>query len=107
MRILLDGKDLPRRLASKLVGHEVSTVQRSGWSGVKNGKLLALAATQFDVLLAMDSNLEYQQSLATLLIGVLVIQAMSNHIEHLEPAVPKILEELKHLPPRLLHRVAC
>lgn len=105
MRILLD-EDLPRRLANRLVGHEGSTVQRSGWSGVKNGKLLALAATQFDVLLTMDSNLEYQQNLATLPIAVLVIQAVSNRIQHLEPVVPNILQELKHFPPRSLRRVA-
>ena len=105
MRILLD-EDLPRRLASRLVGHEVSTVQRCGWAGVKNGKLLVLAATQFDVLLTMDSNLEYQQNLATLPIGVLVIQAVSNRIEHLEPVVPNILQELKHFPARSLRRVA-
>lgn len=29
----------------------------NGWSGVKNGKLLALAATKFDVFLTMDGNL--------------------------------------------------
>jgi hypothetical protein len=105
MRILLD-EDLPRRLGGKLVGHEVSTVQRSGWSGIKNGKLLALAATQFDVFLTMDGNLEYQQNLATLPIAVLVIEALSNRIEHLEPVVPNILRELNHLPLRSLRRVA-
>ena len=50
MRILLDESD-PSRLAAMLVGHEAVSVQRRGWSGVKNGKLLALAATEFDVLL--------------------------------------------------------
>jgi hypothetical protein len=59
MRILLD-EDLPRRFGALLVGHEVTTVPQCGWSGVKNGKLLALAATQFDVFLTMDKNLEYQ-----------------------------------------------
>ena len=107
MRILLDEKNLPRRLASRLVGHEVLIVQRSGWSGVKNGKLLVLAATQFDVLFTMDSKLEYQQNLATLPIGVLVIQAVSKRIEHLEPVVPNILQELQHFLPRPLRRVAC
>lgn len=48
MRILLD-EDLPRRLAAMLVSHDVSTVQRSGWTGIKNGKLLGLAASEFDV----------------------------------------------------------
>lgn len=65
MRILLD-EDLPRRLAAILAGHEVSTVQRSGWTGIKNGKLLGLAAAEFDVFLTMDGNLEFQQNLATL-----------------------------------------
>jgi predicted nuclease of predicted toxin-antitoxin system len=64
MRILLD-EDIPRRLAALLVGHEVSTVQRSGWSGVKNGRLLGLAAAEFDVFLTMDSDLEFQQNLST------------------------------------------
>ncbi|MBI5909131.1 MAG: DUF5615 family PIN-like protein [Betaproteobacteria bacterium] len=58
MRILLD-EDLPRRLAAMLVGHEVSIVQRSGWTGIKNGKLLGLAASEFDVFLTMDGNLEF------------------------------------------------
>lgn len=62
MRILLD-EDLPRRLAALLVGHDVSTVLRSGWAGIKNGKLLGLAAAEFDVLLTMDQNLEFQQDL--------------------------------------------
>jgi predicted nuclease of predicted toxin-antitoxin system len=54
MRILLD-EDLPRRLCALLAEHEASTVPRNGWAGVKNGKLLALAATQFDIFLTMDS----------------------------------------------------
>ncbi len=104
MRILLD-EDLPRRLGPLLVGHEVSTVQRSGWSGVKNGKLLGLAASQFDVFLTMDGNLEFQQNLAALPIAVLVVVAVSNRMEHLVPLVPDILKELNHLPPKSLHRV--
>jgi predicted nuclease of predicted toxin-antitoxin system len=104
MRILLD-EDLPRRFGALLVGHEVTTVPRCGWSGVKNGKLLALAATQFDVFLTMDKNLEYQQNMATLPIAVLVLEAVSNRIAHLAPLVPSVLRELNHLPPRTLRRV--
>lgn len=104
MRILLD-EDLPRRLAELLVGHEVFTVQRSGWSGVKNGELLGLAAAEFDVFLTMDRNLEFQQNLAALPIAVLVVEAVSNRMEHLVAMVPAILNELNHLPPRSLRRV--
>ena len=104
MRILLD-EDLPRRLGELIVGQQVSTVQRSGWSGVKNGKLLALAAVGFDVFLTMDGHLEFQQNLANLPIAVLVVEAVSNRMEHLVPVVPNILKELDHLPPQSLRRV--
>jgi predicted nuclease of predicted toxin-antitoxin system len=104
MRILLD-EDIPRRLSEQLTGHEVSTVQRCGWSGVKNGKLLALAATEFDVFLTMDSNLEHQQNLKTLPIAVLVMLAVSNRMEYLLPLVPSVLSELTHIPPKTLRRI--
>ena len=105
MRILLD-EDLPRRLATHLIGHDCDTVQRSGWSGVKNGKLLALAATRFDVFLTMDQNLEFQQNMSALPLSVLVVRAASNRIEHLLPLVPVILQELNHIKPKSL-RHAC
>ena len=104
MRILLD-EDLPWPLARLLVGHEVQSVQRVGWSGTNNGKLLALAATQFDVMLTMDGNLEYQQNLVTLPIAVLVVEAVSNRVQDLEPLVPPILRELGLVRPRTLRRV--
>ena len=104
MRILLD-EDLPRRLGMMLTGHEASTVQRSGWSGIKNGKLLALAATKFDVFLTMDGGLEFQQNLRNLPIAVLIVEAVSNRMEHLGPIIPDMLQELNHLAPRTLRRL--
>ena len=101
MRILRD-EDLPRRLGQNLSDHEVSTVQQKGWAGVKNGKLLALAATQFDVFLTMDQNLEYLQNLSTLPIAVLVLKATSNRLEDLMPLTPIILHELNHIKPNTL-----
>jgi predicted nuclease of predicted toxin-antitoxin system len=104
MRILLD-EDIPRRLGALILGHEVTTVQRSGWAGIKNGKLLALAADTLDVFVTMDQNLEYQQNLQTLPIAVVVVEAVSNRIEHLSPLVPSILRELSQMPPRALRRI--
>ena len=43
MRILLD-ECVPRRLRGELPGHDVQTVPELGWSGKKNGELLALMA---------------------------------------------------------------
>jgi predicted nuclease of predicted toxin-antitoxin system len=59
MRILLD-ESLPKDLAPLIAGHQVTTVQATGWSSVNNGRLLALAATQFDVFITADRKLEFQ-----------------------------------------------
>ncbi len=69
MRVLLD-ECVPQGLRAELPGHEVKTVAEAGWAGAKNGTLLQLAATQFDVLLTVDRNLEYQQSFLGLTIAV-------------------------------------
>jgi Domain of unknown function (DUF5615) len=105
MRILLD-EDLPRQLTAHLAGHACDTVQRVGWSGTKNGKLLSLAATRFDVFLTMDRNLEFQQNLSTLPVAIIVLEARSNRIEHLLPLVPVLLQLLDHLPPKSLQYVS-
>lgn len=78
---------------------------QSAWAGMKNGKLLAPAATKFDVFLTMDQNLEFQQNLASLPVAVLVIEAVSNRIEDLAPLVPEILKQLNHIQPGTLRRV--
>jgi predicted nuclease of predicted toxin-antitoxin system len=64
MRILLD-ENLPRKLAAYLIGHQCRTVVECGWSGKKNGELLAEADPLFDALLTLDKNLPYQQNLTT------------------------------------------
>ena len=59
MRVLLD-ECVPRALRKDLPGHDVKTVGQAGWPGVENGALLRLAEVEFDVLLTVDRNLEYQ-----------------------------------------------
>lgn len=105
MRILLD-ESLPRDLAPLLAGHDVTTVRAAGWSSVKNGKLLALAASKFDLFLTADRNLEFQQNLTTLPIAVLVLRARNNRIQALEPLVPEVLKALNHIPPRTLRKIS-
>ena len=82
------------------------TVQRRGWASIKNGKLLALAAGEFDVLLAADKGMEYQQNLVSLPVSILIVLARSNRIEDLAFAVPAILSALAELQPRTLRKVA-
>ena len=80
--------------------HEVRTVVEMGWSGIKNGKLLALAASEFDVFITVDNNLPYQQNLTALSVAVIVLDAMSNELPALLPLVPVLERALSSLKPR-------
>jgi predicted nuclease of predicted toxin-antitoxin system len=93
VKVLLD-ECLPRRLAAELTGHEVKTVPRAGWAGIKNGELLKLAEADFNVFVTVDRNLSFQQNLAQLKIAVIVLRAKSNRFQDLLPLVPKILTVL-------------
>lgn len=104
MRILLD-ESLPRRLSRALAEHTVTTVVEAGWSGVKNGRLLALAAEQFDVFVTADRNLQYQQNLAALPLAVIVLVAHNNRLPTLLPLVPELLACLEKISPKSLIRV--
>lgn len=90
MRILLD-ESIPIDFAQDLTGLDVQTVKRLGWAGLKNGALLRQAVGQFQVLVTMDKNLQFQQNLAAHSIGVVLIRAHSNRLDDLRPLVPQIL----------------
>ena len=99
MRLLLD-ECVPARLKKALPRHEVSTVVLQGWSGVKNGKLLALAAASFDVFVTVDKNLAYQQNQSNLPLVVLVLDSVSNELPALLELVPALEQALISLKPR-------
>ena len=57
MKILLD-ECVTKRLKTHLSQHEIKTVTEKGWSGLKNGQLMAAASGEgFDILLTIDKNL--------------------------------------------------
>jgi hypothetical protein len=70
-----------------------------GWAGVKNGELLQLAARQFDVLLTVDRNLEYQQSFAGLALAVIVVHTPGNDVAVLRPLMPALLAAISETKP--------
>ena len=78
-------------LRNDIPGHEVKTVAEVGWAGAKNGELLRLAAAEFDVLITVDRNLEYQQSFEGLSLAVIVVHGPSNDITVLRPLMPAVL----------------
>jgi hypothetical protein len=72
VKILFDqGTPVPLRLA--LSQHTVFTAYELGWTEFDNGKLLAAAETEFDVLITTDKNLRYQQNLGARRLAILVL----------------------------------
>lgn len=104
MRVLID-ENLPRKLAGYLPGHDCRTVAECGWAGRKNGELLSLAASSFDVLLTLDKSVPYQQDLSSGSIAVLIIRARSNRIQDLLPCVQECLAGIERIRPGEVIRV--
>lgn len=104
MRILLK-ESAPSFIGPLSMGKAVATVQRKGWASIKNAKLLALAAGEFDVLLTADKGMGDQQNLAALPVSILTVIAPSNRLEDLAAAVAANLATLAELPLRTLRRV--
>jgi hypothetical protein len=70
---------------------------QEGWSGIKNGQLLALAAQNFDAFITVDKNLPYQQNTSTLPLAVLVLNAETNELVSLLPLIPALDKALTQL----------
>ena len=98
MRVLLD-ESIPIDFANNLTGLDAETVIGLGWAGLKNGALLRRATGQFQVLVTMDKNLQFQQNLAAHAVGVVLVRAISNRIDDLRPLVPQILEAIATVEP--------
>ena len=99
MRVLLD-ECVPKRLGQELIGHTVWTVPQQGWSGKKNGELLALMATaKFEVLLTVDQGIPHQQNLHAASVAVVVMVGLSNQLADLVPLVPGVLAALGTIQP--------
>ena len=69
---------MPKRFRRLLVCHTVRTAFESGLADVQNGRLLARAAGEFDVVITLDQRLVHQQNLSVLPIAVLVLIVPNN-----------------------------
>ncbi len=105
MRILID-ECLNWRLSRALTGYYAVSAQKMGWSGIKNGKLLALAVENgFDVFLTGDRNLSFQQNLTEFTIAVVVLEADGIQLQHTLPLMQKVVALLPTLKPGQVVRV--
>ncbi len=98
MKVLLD-ECVTRYLKSDFTGHEVLTVEEAGFKGLKNGRLLHSISNQWDVLVTVDQNLEYQQNLKLHTIAVIVLKAKRSTYPMLKSLMPQVLITLEKIKP--------
>jgi len=99
MRVLLD-ENIDRLLKGLFAAEfDVATAQERGWQGKENGELLRAAEQEFDAFVTMDTNLEYQQNLGALKLGVIVLRAKSNAYSVIAPLMPQVNAALRSIEP--------
>lgn len=99
MRVLLD-ENLNLRLVRYFDPDcHVTTVDKQRWKGMRNSELLEQAEKTFDVLVTMDKSFEYQQDISKYSIGIIIIFAKSNKLQHIEHAMPKVNKVLRDVQP--------
>ncbi len=87
MKILLD-ENLPKPLKRIFRGHFAATVQEQGFSGTRNGALLARIEGSFNVFLTVEKNLRYQQNLSGRMLAI--VELPTNRLPLLRPIFPRI-----------------
>jgi len=86
-----------------LSGHECTNVQKQGWKGTKNGALLVVAASEFDLFITSDQNIRYQQNLLGSTIAVLELS--TNDLRRIRAAAPMIQSEVSAIKPGAYRRI--
>ena len=72
---------------------------------MKNGELLSAASEKFDVLLTVDRNISYQQTIQNYDLALLIIEGKTTRLQDLEPLVPQVLETLDNIKQGTVERV--
>ncbi|MEO8351690.1 MAG: hypothetical protein ABI680_08160 [Chthoniobacteraceae bacterium] len=73
------------------------------WSGIKNGRLLALLEQEkFDVFITGDRNLEFQQNVPATRVAVTVLAARSTLLRDTLPLMPRVVALLSTVRPGMV-----
>lgn len=94
---------VPLKLVECLKSHTFTTALEKGWGSFQNGRLLALAESEFDLFLTADRNLEYQQNLKGRRIAVLLLS--TNHWPTLKRQVALVQATIDKVQPGELVRL--
>ena len=73
------------------------TAQQRGWGGIKNGDLLGLAVSEFELFITADQNIRYQQNLAGRSIPILKLS--TNKLRRLTAAAASIQSAIPTMKP--------
>lgn len=94
MKILLDENiDVRFKSLFDTKIHEIFTIKDMNWLGIKNGELLKLLqANTFDVFIAVDKNLPYQQNKKNLPVFIIILNVKRNVLERITALYPRISE---------------
>jgi hypothetical protein len=94
MKILLD-ENLDVRFKNRfdITAHQVFTIRDMNWLGIKNGELLKLIEDNyFDILIAVDKNLPYQQNINALPVMIIILNVKRNVLSRITAFYPDVLE---------------
>ena len=99
MRLLID-ESIPEQIEPYLSEFRPSTVRRERLKGLRNGVLLRAAVDRgFTVIFSADQNLRFQQNLARIGIGAVVIVNIRNRMKDILPVLPKIKNAIADVRP--------
>ena len=96
---------MPHDLRPRLdaAGHKTFTVKFLHWDGIRNGRLLRLAAGDgFDVIVTLDRSMAHQHNTATLPLAIVVVAMQQTRPRDRSILIWPLLETLAHLVPKTI-----
>ena len=102
MSVILLDESVPAALRRLLAGHDVRSTIYMGWSGLKNGELIARAEAEgFEILITADQSIRYQQNMTDRRLILIVLD--TNFWPAIRAAFQAILEAIEAAPPAPTH----
>ena len=96
MKILLD-ECVPWPMHKLLTGHDCQSAKQRGWGGIKNGELLRLAESEYDLFITADQNIRYQQNLTGRTIAILELS--TNNLHRISAAAERMRDTIANMSP--------
>ena len=99
MRLLID-ESIPEQIEPFLPEFDRSIVRREKFKGLRNGVLLRAAVDRgFTVIFSADQSLRFQQNLAKIGIGAVVIVNIRNRMKDILPVLHEVKAAIARVQP--------